>query len=495
MKLTLRLLIVMLVFSMRPSLSLAQGGGRPDTNFRGDTTFLHRIDSIINAHRGQDTGIRRLPPPPDTNRNPHLPDTIGGGPGHRDTIGGGPGLDSTFLHRIDSIIKARRGSDTGIHPLPPDTIGGGGPGRGDTTGGGPGLDSLFRHRLDSIFNGRRHNFDTGFHPLPPDTIGGGPGRGDTTGGGPGLDSLFRHRLDSIIQFRKNQDSTGGGKLGGGGQGRLDTGNIRNVLDSLIGRLLKNGRLDSIIAHLHGGGNPTGGGGTPDTTITTGGGGGTPDTTITTGGGGGTPDTTITTGGGGGTPDTTITTGGGGGTPDTTITTGGSGGTPDTTITTGGGGGTPDTTIKTGGGGTPDTTVKTGGGGNGGGSGGTQILPGGLLPGPNPVGGGPGLPPLDTTKHASNPQIGGGSSLSIAPLVPNPLSGRTNATLNLTLQTGTQVTVQIYDRSGNLVSQVANEEMTAGAHSLTINGSTLSTGVYIVQVQTGNESQTLNLMVQ
>ncbi len=563
MKITLRLFIVALLFSISPLVGLAQpGGGPPDSNFhRGDTTFLHRLDSIINARRGQDTGNRPpdtgfhpLPPdttgggpnggpgrgpgldstflhrldsiinarrgkdtgvhpfPPDTGINPFPPDT-GGGPGHGPT-GGGPGLDSTFLHRLDSIINAHRGGDTGIHPFPPDTgvrppdTTGGGPGHGPT-GGGPGLDSLFRHRLDSIINAHRGG-DTGTHPFPPDTgiqppdtTGGGPGHG---GGGPGLDSLFRHRLDSIINARRGGD-TGirPPDTGNRGPGKLGNGGIRNFLDSLIGHLLGNGRLDSLLGHLHGGGPSgggpdttinTGGGGTPDTTINLGGGGGpdttinkgggTPDTTINTGGGG-TPDTTINTGGGG-KPDTTINTGGGG-TPDTTINTGG-GGKPDTTINTGGGG-TPDTTINTGGGGAPDTTIKTGGGG---GLPTPNPLPGGQILLGNPVGGGSGLGPIDSLKHGITEPLGG-QNLSIEPIVPNPLISGSSVTVSLSLQTDANVTVGIYDQTGSLVQTVANASMAAGSHSLTITGSRLSEGMYIVRVQAGAEVQSTNLIVE
>ena len=384
---------------------------------------------------------------PDTTLLP--PDTVI----HPDTIPFPP--DTGFFHHHRDTTDHR---DT-LH-FPPDT------------GFHHFTDTGFLHRFDSLFHNRHHHVDTNLHPDTlrlPDTLHFPPDTGRRHGGGGGFDSLFHHRLDSIIHNRPPDTGihpfppdTGRFHF------RFDTTNIRIFFDSLINRLNHNGRLDSLINRFHHYHRDTTGGGNP------------PDTTGNPGGGGGNPpDTVGNPGGGGNPPDTTVNPGGGGGNP------------PDTVVNPGGGGGTPpDTSINRGGGG------GNGGGGNGGGTGTNPVLPGGqILLGPNPVGSGGGFGPLDSLKHPITDPNGGGI-LSIAPIVPNPLAVGSNATLTVNLKSTATISANVYDATGMLVEQIAqNASVPMGANSFTISGAGLKQGIYIVIVQSGNEVVSSKLLVQ
>ncbi len=234
MKPLLRFVLPSLFLLLGPSLVLAQHHRRFDTtDWHPDTTAIHRLDSLLHLHHFGDTGFFH-----DTIRfdTTHLGDTndfrdtlhFGDTVHFHDTIGIGGRLgDTSFIHRLDSIINAHR-RDTNIHF--PDT--------------------------------NIHFPDTGFHFH--DSLGGGFGDHDTIGV---PDTMFRHRLDSIIQLHRHRDTLIHFPDTNSRFWHPDTSTIRMELDSILNRLRNNGTLDSIInlfRHWHGsigGTNLNGGGST------------------------------------------------------------------------------------------------------------------------------------------------------------------------------------------------------------------------------------------
>ena len=78
------------------------------------------------------------------------------------------------------------------------------------------------------------------------------------------------------------------------------------------------------------------------------------------------------------------------------------------------------------------------------------------------------------------------------LYPNPT--KDEATLSFNLNNASDVTIQIVDGLGRVVSVVANDKMDAGAHSLTINTATLPSGVYNVTMHTDEGTSNERLTV-
>jgi hypothetical protein len=70
------------------------------------------------------------------------------------------------------------------------------------------------------------------------------------------------------------------------------------------------------------------------------------------------------------------------------------------------------------------------------------------------------------------------------LYPNPMS--TQATLELNLLEANRVTISITDLSGRMISEVLNEQMAAGNHSITVQTPNLPTGMYFLLVRSGSE---------
>ncbi|HUM48395.1 MAG TPA: T9SS type A sorting domain-containing protein, partial [Chitinophagales bacterium] len=76
--------------------------------------------------------------------------------------------------------------------------------------------------------------------------------------------------------------------------------------------------------------------------------------------------------------------------------------------------------------------------------------------------------------------------------PNPMS--TDTTLEVNLLVANNVNIAITDLSGRMISQVLNEQMSAGNHTINIQTPHLATGMYFVQVRTGNENRMIKLNV-
>jgi len=83
------------------------------------------------------------------------------------------------------------------------------------------------------------------------------------------------------------------------------------------------------------------------------------------------------------------------------------------------------------------------------------------------------------------------------IAPNPFSNST--TISFTLPQSQKVSIGIFDMKGRLIKTLADAQMQAGTHQLIWNakdekGSTLSTGIYFLRMQTGNYAETKKLSV-
>lgn len=77
--------------------------------------------------------------------------------------------------------------------------------------------------------------------------------------------------------------------------------------------------------------------------------------------------------------------------------------------------------------------------------------------------------------------------------PNPFEDVTIITFNVVEQADVQVSV--FDMSGQLVRQVANQKMAKGNHTFRFERNDLPSGVYLLQVTTTVESKTHKMMIQ
>lgn len=71
--------------------------------------------------------------------------------------------------------------------------------------------------------------------------------------------------------------------------------------------------------------------------------------------------------------------------------------------------------------------------------------------------------------------------------PNPFNPST--TINFVLPTASNVTLQVFTVTGQLVATLVNESRAAGEHSVNFNASNLSSGVYIYRITAGSFTQT------
>jgi len=78
------------------------------------------------------------------------------------------------------------------------------------------------------------------------------------------------------------------------------------------------------------------------------------------------------------------------------------------------------------------------------------------------------------------------------LYPNPANDK--ATLEFNVVKSGNVTVQVVDLTGRVITTVVNENMTTGAHQVTVNTAALSSGVYNVQIRTEEGTITQRLSV-
>lgn len=78
------------------------------------------------------------------------------------------------------------------------------------------------------------------------------------------------------------------------------------------------------------------------------------------------------------------------------------------------------------------------------------------------------------------------------IYPNPMNNQ--STLELHLQEANLVNIAITDLSGRMISEVLNEQLSAGNHNISIQAPHLATGLYFLQVRAGFDNQMIKLTV-
>lgn len=76
--------------------------------------------------------------------------------------------------------------------------------------------------------------------------------------------------------------------------------------------------------------------------------------------------------------------------------------------------------------------------------------------------------------------------------PNPFNNSTN--ISFTIETAGRVTIELYDILGRRALTLMDENVLPGAHSLSLNASALSSGLYFAHIRTPSQQQTLKLML-
>lgn len=76
--------------------------------------------------------------------------------------------------------------------------------------------------------------------------------------------------------------------------------------------------------------------------------------------------------------------------------------------------------------------------------------------------------------------------------PNPVTN--TSMIDFTLNTDSQVTVNVYDQLGNLVANLVNDFKTAGSYSVEFNTNNLAAGTYLAKITSANMNQTIKLSV-
>ncbi|MFM1893855.1 MAG: hypothetical protein RIQ90_1021 [Bacteroidota bacterium] len=91
----------------------------------------------------------------------------------------------------------------------------------------------------------------------------------------------------------------------------------------------------------------------------------------------------------------------------------------------------------------------------------------------------------------NGSVNSGSSIKDMITYPNPSSA--NTTLSFELEKEGDVMVSVYSISGALVKKIAKEKLMAGKQELTIDSETLNEGIYIIKMQSGQQSQSVTFV--
>jgi hypothetical protein len=80
-----------------------------------------------------------------------------------------------------------------------------------------------------------------------------------------------------------------------------------------------------------------------------------------------------------------------------------------------------------------------------------------------------------------------ASFGLVGATPNPFNPTT--TISFTLPEASRVTLNVFDVSGRQVAQLVNGLRAAGAHQVTFDGSSLSSGVYLYTLTAGSQTAT------
>jgi hypothetical protein len=86
-----------------------------------------------------------------------------------------------------------------------------------------------------------------------------------------------------------------------------------------------------------------------------------------------------------------------------------------------------------------------------------------------------------------------NNLAISQNYPNPFSGTT--TIDVTLKKASDLSIEVMNTLGQVISTQSMKSVSPGIHTFTINGSDLSSGLYIYTVKTGDSSVTRKMSVK
>ena len=82
--------------------------------------------------------------------------------------------------------------------------------------------------------------------------------------------------------------------------------------------------------------------------------------------------------------------------------------------------------------------------------------------------------------------------SISSAYPNPFNPTTQ--MSLTLNINADVSVKVFNMTGQLVDVIANGKMDAGSYSFTWDGTNASSGVYFIQTEIGSDIHNQKIML-
>ena len=106
-----------------------------------------------------------------------------------------------------------------------------------------------------------------------------------------------------------------------------------------------------------------------------------------------------------------------------------------------------------------------------------------------------LKQLDTDggfEYSDVVEVEGNLSYKLSQNHPNPFNPTT--TVNFTLPQSVKVNISVYNMLGQKVMEVANREFSAGNHSVSINASQLTSGMYFYKLETSDFSKTMKMML-
>jgi len=86
-----------------------------------------------------------------------------------------------------------------------------------------------------------------------------------------------------------------------------------------------------------------------------------------------------------------------------------------------------------------------------------------------------------------------SMFNVSSNYPNPYTGKTS--VDVTLAKANDVTIEISNAIGQVLSTTTYKNMHSGVNTLTIDGSSLSKGLYFYTVKSGNETSTNTMSVE
>ena len=81
----------------------------------------------------------------------------------------------------------------------------------------------------------------------------------------------------------------------------------------------------------------------------------------------------------------------------------------------------------------------------------------------------------------------------AKIYPNPMNG--NGVISFDLPTTSELTINLFDITGKMISTLAKGSFESGVNNVAINASTLENGIYLVAISNGVSSETIRLAIE